>query len=139
MYDRNDAMLGRAFNAIGKGKESVRSHHGALCFLAGFVAGQQHRIDAAHLAGPNPNGRLIFDIDNGITLDIARNPPGKRQIGQLNKGGLLFTDHLPLERIHIHLALIQRLDEEATVDAAHTQWTQGHTGWLQNAHILLAA
>ena len=124
LHDRCNPMPGSGFDPIGKRKEGVGSHDCAQTAFARLVSGHHDRIYPAHLAGPDPDCRQVFGIDDCVAFHVARSPPGKGQIGALGRSWLALADHLPASRVHILFAAVCFLNQDPAYDAAQAERAQ---------------
>ena len=66
-----------------KGKKASEADHRAPGPLAGLRDGQAGARDAVHLAGADAHEGAVAGEDDGVRLDVADDPPGEGQVGQL--------------------------------------------------------
>src|ERR1044072_922266 len=72
------------------GAASFCSRAPSSAFPAALSAAAAGRVDAADLAGADPDGRAILRVDDGVRLDVLGDTERKTQIGKLGFGRRAF-------------------------------------------------
>ena len=55
----------------------------ALAASPPCMAAMRARVDAAHLAGADADGRAVLGVDDGVRLHVLGHAPGEQQVGEL--------------------------------------------------------
>ena len=78
-----------------KGKKASEAATAPGAPVAGLRDGQAGARDAAHLAGTDAHEGAVAGEDDGVRLDVAHDPPGEVQVGQLAGVGRTGADDAP--------------------------------------------
>jgi len=115
LNDGRDAGGRGVVDPVAEGEEGVGGHGGALHLETGVLrldGGDACRVDAAHLAGPDPDGHAVLAVDDGVALDKLGDTPSEEEVFHLLIRRLAFRDDLEVGR-QVEVGI---LNEEAAVD-----------------------
>ncbi|CSF45773.1 Uncharacterised protein [Shigella sonnei] len=134
------ACSGGGINTVAEREERVRSHRGTFhfqAFIGSFNTGDFRGVHAAHLARANPDGHIVFGIDDSVGFHELRHFPAEQRITQFLFGRLTLGDDAQFFRTdHAQVTI---LNQQTAVHAFEikTRNTLAPLTAGQNAYVLL--
>src|SRR5438874_6900152 len=115
--DRRDAGVEGELDPVRKREERVGGEGGAVDavpVLAGLPERDPNRVDAAHLAGADPERLQPAGDHDRVRRDVLADPPGEEEVAPVRLGRLAADRDHPLPVVDVAVAV---LDEQAAEDA----------------------
>src|SRR4051812_1905315 len=110
--ERPDPGVERDLRAVGEREEGVAREHRAgdiVPVLTRLLHRDAHGVDAAHLAGADPDGLQVAGEHDRVRRDVLAHAPGEEQVAPLLLGDAARDDLHPLAILDVRVTL---LDEQ---------------------------